>query len=662
MRIAWALCLCATPAALATFSSACDEEIAVLCADDDALVADSLSCLSTRYNELSSDCVDEIAQAAPSAVGPCTQDARALCEDEFTSASSTTTQCLLEHRDELSDACRTKVDHDASRKPIPTTFIESRYYFLTQVIIGFAGVVLSLTLLGSGWAVREALRLHGHMAAALARMEGGAARPAGGHHAPPSAPPDESGSPRASAEMARRSGEPLAEGASPIEIEFCHISYWATIGYQLNRPSGRPLRLRLVRKRILHDVCGVLRPGTLTAIMGPSGSGKTTLLELLGGHAPRGAFAGSRMINGVRYPRAAQYDGVMRGQGYVAQRDSAFFAPLTVWETIAYTAALRLPAKMSTHDKMARAAAALRDVELTGVAAARVGGGDAGDGISGGQARRLSIALELLQSSAALLLDEPTSGLDASTSMRIAQTMCQLATGKPSAATSPASLGNATSPAIGCGSAGGSAHGRCRTVVTTIHQPRTDIYGLFDDVVLLATGGELVYAGSAADAAPFLAAAPCLRDALGDCLDEERANPADFLIDVLGLAARQPTMGRPDSPRDLPGRARSSNTLSEDVEARPAAADPATPGTSVRDGLIAHYRASALHRATLQRIGARVRSPGPIIPVHTPCRGAEAALQRRVHTVAMFARRVRRLSENRSDIVLRYIQVRAENC
>ena len=194
---------------------------------------------------------------------------------------------------------------------------------------------------------------------------------------------------------------------------------------------------------------------------------------------------------------------------------------------------------------------------------------------------------------------------------------------------------------------------------------------LFDDVVLLATGGELVYAGSAADAAPFLAAAPCLRDALGDCLDEERANPADFLIDVLGLAARQPTMGRPDSPRGLPSRGRSSNPLSEDVEARPAAADPpstpsvttpATPGTSVRDGLIAHYRASALHRATLQRIGARVRSPGPIIPVHTPCRGAEAALQRRVHTVAMFARRVRRLSENRSDIVLRYIQVRAENC
>ena len=151
-----------------------------------------------------------------------------------------------------------------------------------------------------------------------------------------------------------------------------------------------------------------------------------------------------------------------------------------------------------------------------------------------------------------------------------------------------------------------------------------------------------------------------MRDALGDCLDEERANPADFLIDVLGLAARQPTMGRPDSPRDLPGRARSSNTLSEDVEARPAAADPATPGTSVRDGLIAHYRASALHRATLQRIGARVRSPGPIIPVHTPCRGDEAALQRRVHTVAMFARRVRRLSENRSDIFLRYVQVRGD--
>ena len=167
LRFALLLCAAGLATTLATLSGACDEEIAVLCADDDALVADSLSCLSTRYNELSSSCVDEIAQAVPSAVGPCTQDARALCEEEFASASSTTTQCLLEHRDELSDACRTKVDHDASRKPIPTTFIESRYYFLTQVIIGFAGVVLSLTLLGSGWAVREALQLHGHMAAAL---------------------------------------------------------------------------------------------------------------------------------------------------------------------------------------------------------------------------------------------------------------------------------------------------------------------------------------------------------------------------------------------------------------------------------------------------------------------------------------------------------------
>ena len=247
------------------------------------------------------------------------------------------------------------------------------------------------------------------------------------------------------------------------------------------------MRLRLVRKRILHDVCGVLRPATLTAIMGPSGSGKTTLLELLGGHAPRGAFAGSRMINGVRYPRAAQYDGVMRGQGYVAQRDSAFFAPLTVWETIAYTAALRLPAKMSTHDKMARAAAALRDVELTGVAAARWRGRCGRRYFRRPGAPAIDCA-RTLQSSAALLLDEPTSGLDASTSMRIAQTMCQLATGKPSTATSPASLGSATSPGIECGSPGGTAHGRCRTVVTTIHQPRTDIYGLFDDAVLLATG------------------------------------------------------------------------------------------------------------------------------------------------------------------------------
>ena len=45
--------------------------------------------------------------------------------------------------------------------------------------------------------------------------------------------------------------------------------------------------------------------------MGPSGSGKTTLLELIGGHAPRGAFAGSRLLNGVRYEDASEYDAIM---------------------------------------------------------------------------------------------------------------------------------------------------------------------------------------------------------------------------------------------------------------------------------------------------------------------------------------------------------------
>lgn len=434
--------------------------------------------------------------------------------------------------------------------------------------------------------------------------------------------------------------------------------------------------------------------------MGPSGSGKTTLLELIGGHAPRGAFAGSRLLNGVRYEDASEYDAIMRRQGYVAQRDSAFFEPLTVWETIAYMAALRLPAQMPLDQKMVRAATALRQVELVPVSGARIGGGDAGDGISGGQARRLSIALELIHMSGVLLLDEPTSGLDSATSLRIAQLMARLANGP--ALTDTTRLATETDIAAGSQRVLPDRGRSLRTVVTTIHQPRADIFGLFDDVVLLATGGEVVYAGLATDAGPFIAAAPCLAGVVASLRHGEGTNPADFLIDVLGLdasnvgtsavqsaggarvagATSSPPAASTSADTDgdfekaiLPLRSTSAG-FGADADAG-AGAEPgpfsetgveAGAGTktnfaptssayttmSTRDALVAHYKSSTLQSSTLRYIGERARAYGPIISVIEERNGWRT---RRTHTVAMFARRVRRLTESRPDIVLRYLQV-----
>ena len=117
-----------------SFSPECEAEIAGLCASDDAFTASSVSCLASRYRELSDECFSEFTRLVPAAAGPCTADARALCVEEFASSTATTTQCLVSHHDELSDACRTKVDNEQDRRDsIPDNFIESRYYLLTKV-------------------------------------------------------------------------------------------------------------------------------------------------------------------------------------------------------------------------------------------------------------------------------------------------------------------------------------------------------------------------------------------------------------------------------------------------------------------------------------------------------------------------------------------------
>jgi energy-coupling factor transporter ATP-binding protein EcfA2 len=142
----------------------------------------------------------------------------------------------------------------------------------------------------------------------------------------------------------------------------------------------------------------------------------------------------------------------------------------------------------------------MTDVNLIKQADAIIGGQGSGvAGISGGQRRRLSVAIELLTNPAILILDEPTSGLDATSSHQLVTLLNKIA----------------------------SEHDR--TVLLTIHQPRAESFELFDQLLLLGEGGHVVYHGAASGAMDYLAAAlPSLDTELYD-------NPGDFIIDAVGL-------------------------------------------------------------------------------------------------------------------------------
>jgi len=230
-------------------------------------------------------------------------------------------------------------------------------------------------------------------------------------------------------------------------------------------------------RRILCDLDGIARPGEVLALMGPSGSGKTSLLSALAG---RGRFA---RREGVTTFAGRPLDAAARRRvGYVSQ-DDLLYPSLTVYETLRYTALLKLPRSMSLEAKLERVEAVLvalglrscRDTVVGEAGAA--GGGAAGAsgarGVSGGERRRVSVGVELLLNPSVLFLDEPTSGLDATTALRLVHTLKTLAVDG-------------------------------RTVVMTIHQPGSRLFQELDRVLLLSHG-RTVYQGEGSRALEWFA-------------------------------------------------------------------------------------------------------------------------------------------------------------
>ncbi|XP_020581691.1 ABC transporter G family member 11 isoform X2 [Phalaenopsis equestris] len=223
---------------------------------------------------------------------------------------------------------------------------------------------------------------------------------------------------------------------------------------------------------VLEGLTGYAEPGSFTALMGPSGSGKSTLLDALSSRLASNAFlSGVVLLNGrktkLTFGTAA----------YVTQDDN-LIGTLTVRETIMYSARLRLPDEMERESKRALVEGTIVEMGLQDCADTVIGNWHL-RGISGGEKRRVSIAIEILMRPRLLFLDEPTSGLDSASAFFVTQTLRGL-----------------------------SRDGR--TVIASIHQPSSEVFELFDQLYLLS-GGKTVYFGEASKAYEFFSEAgfPC---------------------------------------------------------------------------------------------------------------------------------------------------------
>ncbi|CAN1755468.1 ABC transporter G family member 15 [Linum perenne] len=236
-------------------------------------------------------------------------------------------------------------------------------------------------------------------------------------------------------------------------------------------------------RRLLDRVRGYAEPGRIKAIMGPSGSGKTTLLDALAGRLPGNVvMTGNVLLNGNK--KRLNDSGV----GYVRQ-ENRLLGTLTVRETIKYSAHLRLPSTMTKEEIDDVAEGTLTEMGLQDCADRFIGNWHL-RGISGGEKKRLSIALEILTKPRLLFLDEPTTGLDSASAFFVVKTLRNIAQDG-------------------------------RTVISSVHQPSSEVFALFDDLYLLS-GGETVYSGEAKKAAEFFAQAgfPC----------PIRRNPSDHFL------------------------------------------------------------------------------------------------------------------------------------
>ncbi|KAI5807966.1 putative ABC transporter [Peziza echinospora] len=248
------------------------------------------------------------------------------------------------------------------------------------------------------------------------------------------------------------------------------------------------------RRQLLKGVQGYVRPGRLVALMGGSGAGKTTLLNTLAQRINFGTVEGTFLVDGRPLPKSFQ-----RATGFAEQQD-VHEPTATVREALRFSALLRQPKDASIEEKYAYVETILQLLEMQDIAGAVVG--TPGTGLNQEQRKLLTIGVELASKPELLMfLDEPTSGLDSGAALNIIRFLRKLA------------------------DAG-------QAVLCTIHQPSAILFEHFDELMLLTSGGRMVYHGplgkDSHDLIDYFE-----RNGGHKCAKDQ--NPAEYMLDVIGV-------------------------------------------------------------------------------------------------------------------------------
>lgn len=280
----------------------------------------------------------------------------------------------------------------------------------------------------------------------------------------------------------------------PVDVRVQNLSLHIDISssrFSLRRRKSSPATQENQYKSIVDGVSAHMPAGSLTAIIGGSGSGKTSILNTMS-HRMSGTrlkTSGSVLYNGS--PKLATIR-----SAYVMQQD-ILIPTLTVRETLHYAAELRLPPPTSSVERQRVVEDVILELGLKECADTRIGN-NTHRACSGGEKRRTSLGVQMLANPSVLFLDEVTTGLDATSAFQLVQTLKALTK-------------------------------QGRTIIVTIHQPRSEIWGLFDRILLLS-GGSPLYSGPISECLPHF-------ESLGYPLPAF-VNPAEHLIDIAAVDIR----------------------------------------------------------------------------------------------------------------------------
>ncbi|CAF3458190.1 unnamed protein product [Rotaria sp. Silwood2] len=267
-----------------------------------------------------------------------------------------------------------------------------------------------------------------------------------------------------------------ADTSPSITITFYNLSKIINVPREKTDNTSKE---KLVQRALLDRISGQIPAKQVVALMGPSGSGKTTLLNVLAGRTLSGV-TGDVWMNNQRYEKS------MKSKlAYVLQQD-IFFEILTVKQQLTYTALLRLPNNLTRQDKLTQVNQVIEQLHLQSCADTTI------MLISGGEKKRVNIATELLTNPSVIFLDEPTSGLDSTSAVVIINILQELAS-------------------------------KGKTILTSIHQPSSQIFQSFDQLILLADG-KTIFKGKPSNALAYFGTL--------DYFSPPQYNPADFIMDL----------------------------------------------------------------------------------------------------------------------------------